>query len=105
RGKCKPARAALLAVPGQNPPPPSQTKEVASPAPCSETHHPPRHYELSIRVHNRNPMACCESSNLLSPGDEKSITLDKQRPGSCLGRTFEGSVNFAIGARFQYLNL
>src|SRR5262249_37170610 len=61
-----------------------------------------RHYKLSIGVHGRNPMARCESCDLLSP---KRITLDKQRPGSCLDRTFEGRVDFAIGARFHYLNL
>src|SRR5262249_53321600 len=64
-----------------------------------------RHRELSKRVHGRNRMACSECNDPLNPGDEKRISLHEQRPGSCLNRTREGGIDFAIGICFQYLNL
>src|SRR5262245_41434038 len=71
----------------------------------SVTNEPARHYELTKRVHGRNRMACCECNELLDPAVEKSIVTDEQRPGSCLDQAHEGGVDFAVGARFQYLDL
>jgi hypothetical protein len=50
-------------------------------------------------------MACRECNKLLNPVHEKNITTDEQRPGSGLDQAREGSVDFAVGASFQYLNL
>jgi hypothetical protein len=50
-------------------------------------------------------MACRECNDMVNPVAEKRIATDEQRPGSCLGQTHEGSVDFAVGACFQYLNL
>src|SRR5262245_66180812 len=58
-----------------------------------------------IRVHSRNSVVCRKFNKPLPPVVEKKVSRDEQRSGSCLGQTHEGSVNFAVGACFQYLNL
>src|SRR5262249_17774838 len=58
-----------------------------------------------IRVHSRNSLVCRKFNKPLPPVVEKKINRDEQPSRSCLGQTHEGSVNFAVGACFQYLNL
>src|SRR5262249_20924159 len=65
---------------------------------------PPRHYELTISVHGRNRIACRECRDLLYPAVEEKIITDEQRSGWCLHQAREGGVDFAVSARFQYLN-
>src|SRR3974390_3395116 len=64
-----------------------------------------RYDELTIRVHGWNRMTCSKCNDLLNPAVEKNIITDEQRSGLCLEQAREGSIDFAIGACIQYLNL
>jgi hypothetical protein len=66
----------------------------------SVTYEPARNYELRKSVHGRNRMTCRECNELLNPAVKKRITADEQRAGSRLNHAHEGSVDFAVGARF-----
>src|SRR5262249_60868327 len=65
---------------------------------------PPRHYELTKRVHSRNCVVCRKFNEPLNPAVENKIITDEQRAGSCLDQAREGGVDFAVGACFQCLN-
>ena len=43
-------------------------------------------------------MACRKFNKPLDPADEKSISTDEQRSGSCLDQAHEGGVDFAVVA-------
>src|SRR5262249_49811806 len=71
----------------------------------SVTDEPPGRDELTNRVHGRNRMACRERNDLFDSIDEKSVIAHEQCTDSCFDQAREGIVDFAVGARFQYLNL
>src|SRR6516164_3201190 len=56
-------------------------------------------------MHHRNLVACRERTDLFYPAVEEKIISDEQCPDPRLGQALKSSIDFAVAASLQYLNL